>query len=145
MVIALFAIPILLEAYLSYQSVIEWHIRQVAYIHLFCAALFVLVAGIFNRFTVLVTDTEIVFGFGVFRKRISLDDIHATSLAEASFRTTGIGIHIVSGGYWAWVARTGPALRLTVGNNMAGGYILSSSRPRDLAAAIARTPLTPDE
>lgn len=137
MVVALLAIPVLLEAYYSATT---WNLlRPVAYVHLVGAALFVVITALFSQFTITVTEEELIFGFWFIRKRVKLADIRAVSITEASLLTTGIGIHIVAGGYWAWTARSGPAVRVTLGaRTPTGGYILSTDHPLDLSDALRR-------
>ena len=93
-----------------------------------------------RQFTIRINATELTFGFGPFRKAIDLSKIVAAYADEASLASTGIGVHIVRGGYWAWIARPGTAVRvvLVVGGS-APGYIISTVRPRDLIAALTST------
>jgi hypothetical protein len=90
-----------------------------------------------RQFTIEITGDVLSFGFGGLRKRIKLSDISGTSITEASLMTTGIGIHYIPGRCWAWVARCGPALKITMASGSVASYIISTGRPRDLAAAIA--------
>lgn len=137
----LIAVPFsffLLEAYLSYALVRES--RAGAIISALVAALCLALTFLLRRFTVEVTDRELVFGFGFLRRRIALTQIGASSITETSLKTTGIGIHYCPGPSWAWIAKTGLALVVNMTSGSVASYIISTSRPRDLAAAIAGDP-----
>lgn len=101
-----------------------------------CAVILAL-AVLLRQFTIQVTDNELMFGFGILRKRIKLSDISSTSITEASLRTTGIGIHYCAGRDWAWIAKSGSAVKINIGSGATAGYIISTSRPRDLTAALS--------
>lgn len=126
-----------LTAIEAYMSVIVWSaLRQIGIFHAIVAALFLVTAILLRRFTITVTDSELTFGFGPFKRRVRRLDVRHYHICECSLKSTGVGIHYVRG-YWAWVARTGKAVQITLAPGGTLGYILSTSRPRDLIAAIS--------
>ena len=100
------------------------------------AAIFLLSTLVIRRLSIRVTSESITWGFGLFRKRVSRAQITSVRIVEASMARTGIGVHRVGGGLWAWVARTGPAIEILVAGGRVPGYIISTSRPRDLKAVL---------
>lgn len=100
------------------------------------AGIFLLIALLLRRFTVRVTEELLIFGFGPFRKRVRRAQIISVRIVEASLATTGIGIHRIAGGLWAWVARSGPAAEVLIAGAKVPGYIISTGRPRDLKAIL---------
>ncbi len=130
---ALLCSLVLIEGLVSYNV---WHVlRPVGIVHALVGALFLVIAILLRRFQIDVSETELVFGFGPFRRRVKLSDIRRTGIGECSLGTTGIGIHPVKG-YWAWVARAGTAVQVTLAPGRSLGYIISTIRPRDLIAAL---------
>jgi hypothetical protein len=127
-------------AFEIYFTVFSWHaLRSVGILHLVVAGLLVFVAISFRALAITVNEKTVTFGFGPFRKRVNLSDIVSVVVTDAGLLTTGIGIHIIRDGYWAWVARRGAAVRVTLGGRKTGGYVLSTDRPRDLIAALMPT------
>jgi hypothetical protein len=100
------------------------------------AGLFLLTALLLRRFTIRVNAQYLIFGFGPFRKRIRRAEITSVRIVEATLATTGIGIHRIPGGLWAWIARSGPAAEILVSGAKTPGYIVSTRRPRDLKAVL---------
>ena len=111
-------------------------IRPVRIILWILAGLFLFGAWLFRRFTVRVNAEFLIFGFGPFRKRVRRTQITSVRIVEASLATTGIGIHRIPGGLWAWVARSGPAAEVLLSGAKSPGYIISTGRPRDLKAIL---------
>jgi len=111
-------------------------LRAVRIILWILAGLFLLAAWLLRRLTIRVTADYLIFGFGPFRKRVRRAEIASVRIVEATITTTGIGVHRLAGGLWAWVARTGPAVEVLLIPGKAPGYIISTSRPRDLKAAL---------
>jgi hypothetical protein len=113
-------------------------LRLVGIIHLVVSAIVLIVALIFLRFTIVVTKTQLVFGFSFFRRKVLLSKIVETRITESTLRTTGLGIHMAEHGYWAWTPKIGRALRITFAAGELAGYIISTDHPRDLIAAIEK-------
>jgi hypothetical protein len=127
---------VLIEGLVSYNV---WHVlRPVGILHAVMAAAFFVLTILLRRFHIRVTASELTFGFGPFRKTVKLSDIRRTGIGECSLATTGIGIHFVRG-YWAWVAKAGTAVQITLAPGRTVGYIISTTRPRDLVAALTGT------
>lgn len=100
------------------------------------AAIFLIITLMLRRLSIRVTNESITWGFGPFRKRVIRSQITSVRIVEASMARTGIGVHRVGGGLWAWVARTGPAIEILVSGERVPGYIISTSRPRDLKVVL---------
>ena len=125
-------------AFECYIALILWRGSHAGSIISACVcALILALAVLLRQFTIQVTDNDLSFGFGILRKRIKLSEIKSTSITEASLKTTGIGIHYCPGRYWAWVAKSGPAIKINIGSGNIAGYIISTSRPQDLTAALS--------
>lgn len=120
----------------GYMACNTWNLlRPIGIMHALMAAVAFVIAILLSRFTITVTETHLTFGFGPFRKRMPLADVRRAHMVECSLRTTGVGIHYVAG-YWAWVARTGPAVQIILKSGKPLGFIISTSRPRDLSAIL---------
>lgn len=100
------------------------------------AAVFLVAALLLRRLSIRVAPDSIIWGFGPFRKRVMRAQITSVRIVEASMARTGIGVHRVEGGLWAWVARTGPAIEILVSGSRVPGYIISTGRPRDLKTVL---------
>lgn len=106
-------------------------------------AVFAIMFFLCRQFVVSVDRTHLRFGFGPFGKSVPLSWVANAHPDEATLATTGLGIHLAPGGYWAWIARPGVAVRVILSPAHGVGYILSTNRPRDLVAAITTHPSPP--
>lgn len=100
------------------------------------AGVFLLASLIVRRLSIRVTKETVTWGFGPFRKHVRRSEISSVRIVEASIAKTGIGVHRIAGGLWAWVARTGPAVEILLSGGRVPGYIISTSHPRDLKAVL---------
>ena len=91
------------------------------------AVLFVLVFWGFTQFTVVVTPTELRFGFPLFRKRFAFDEIQVGETERITL-LAGIGIHYWAG-RWVYNARLGEGVNVSHGKYR---YLLGSRHPREL-------------
>jgi hypothetical protein len=133
-IMALLGAGAVLEAYLA---VTLWRTSHMGAIISALSGVLILVVAIpFRQLTIRVTDEDLSFGFGIFRKRIRISDISGVSITEASLTTTGIGIHYCPGRVWAWVAKSGAAIKVSLSTGNIAGYLISTDRPLDLSSAI---------
>lgn len=105
------------------------------------AAVVAVALWLFSRFHVVVTRSELRFGFRVFEKRLPLERIHVGEIRDISF-WHGIGIHYMRGTA-IWNAKLGRGLQISDGKRR---YLVGSNQPERLQsvlyerkAAMART------
>ena len=104
------------------------------------ALLNVLLLVNFTSLTVAVTDTGVVFAFGLFRKRFAFDRIR--SVEASDYRWTqygGWGIRFSFGGKRAWSVpgvKRGVLLKVNE-RGLERSYFVSSGRPDELAKAVS--------
>ena len=67
----------------------------------------------FDRLTVMVTETELIVGFHLFRCRTKVADITSVAPIQVKLFPHGIGVHFTLGGALAVTARTGPGVVVT--------------------------------
>lgn len=119
---------------LTLHANIGTHITQWAIV-----TLLLVTAIIFRELAIEVDSHELKFGFGPATRKVYLRDIRSVRLVEASLINAGIGIHYLSDGTWAWIARSGPAVHVGVHdsrNPRVRGYVISTSHPHDLISAL---------
>jgi hypothetical protein len=126
--------PAVIEACISMRV---WKIfRAIGIVHLAAALLFFAMMILLRTFSIKINTKEIIFGFGFIRKRIALSKIREARIMEASFQTTGIGVRKAPYGYQAWTPRLGAAVRITLKDGAAAGYIISTGYPKDLVTTL---------
>ena len=84
-----------------------------------------------TQLKVIVTPTEIRFGFPFFRKRFPLAKIRVGDVTKIAF-LAGLGIHFW-GGRWVFNARFGRGVLITSGRFE---YLIGSDHPERLQAAL---------
>jgi hypothetical protein len=103
------------------------------------AGAFVIVAIMARELSIQVDGEQLVFGFGLLRRKLRLADIVSVKIVDTTILKTGIGIHAIADGLVAWVAAPGAAVevRLSRSNDVyPQGFVVSTARPRDLIAAL---------
>jgi hypothetical protein len=97
------------------------------------AAVLVLAALLFHRLTVTFDGREIVIAFTIIKKRIPIEKVLAAEPYEIKWwRFGGTGIRF-SGLGWAWVAASGPGIRIETAR---GATIANCERAERLAALV---------
>ncbi len=97
------------------------------------AAVLVIAALLFHRLTVTFDGREVVIGFTIIKKRIPIEKIFAAEPCEMKWwRFGGTGIRF-SGGGWAWVASSGPGVKI---ETTRGATFANCERAARLAALI---------
>ena len=97
---------------------------------LFAAAFGVIWLG-FTTFSIVVTPTELRFGFPIFRKRFPLTTVQVGDVDKIGF-LAGIGIHFWAG-KWVYNARFGSGVNITHGRVR---YLLGSNQPEHFQSAL---------
>jgi hypothetical protein len=97
------------------------------------AAVLVLAALLFHRLTVTFDGREIVIAFTIIKKRIPIEKVLAAEPYEIKWwRFGGTGIRF-SGLGWAWVAASGPGVKIETAR---GATIANCERAERLAALV---------
>ncbi len=96
-------------------------------------AVLVLAALLFHRLTVTFDGREIVIAFTIIKKRIPVDKVLTAEPYEIKWwRVGGTGIRF-SGQGWAWIAASGPGIRIETAR---GATIANCERAERLAALV---------
>lgn len=95
------------------------------------AATLVLVLAGFRRLTIIVTGTELRFGFPLLGKRLPLRIIEVGDILPIPF-WYGWGIHFVRG-MWVWNARLGRGLLITAGRRK---FLLGTAQAERLQSVL---------
>ncbi len=88
----------------------------------------------FYKLVVTFDGREVVYRFGLFRKRIPLAEmtvVEAVNVKWISFG--GVGIRLAPGG-WGWITGSGPAIRIATAKR---AYYANVDRPQVLADMVA--------
>jgi hypothetical protein len=97
----------------------------------FFAAAFGVVLWGFTEFSVVVTPTEVRFGFPLFRKHFALSEIQVGETQRIAL-LAGIGIHYWQG-KWVYNSRYGEGVNISRGRR---SYLLGSRHPLELQNAL---------
>jgi len=95
------------------------------------AAVIVVSLWLFSRFHVVVTESELRFGFRVFKKTIPLSVIEIGEIRDITF-WHGIGIHYLRGTA-IWNAKLGRGLQVSDGKRR---YLVGSDQPERLQSVL---------
>jgi hypothetical protein len=95
----------------------------------------------FDRLTVMVTESELIVGFHLFRSRTPIAEITRAVPIEVKVFPHGIGVHLTLGGALAVTARTGPGVVVTRARRRP--LVFSCDAPDAVLAAL-RTAGSPD-
>jgi len=95
------------------------------------AFVFGLVLWGFTVFSIVVTPTELRFGFPLFRKRFSLDEVEIGDVEKIAL-LAGIGIHFWNR-KWVYNARLGQGVNVTHGRYH---YLVGTGQPEQLQHAL---------
>ncbi len=98
---------------------------------IFFALVFALVIWGFTVFSIVVTPTELRFGFPLFRKRFALSELEIGDVEKIGL-LAGIGIHFWNR-KWVYNARLGRGVNLTHGRYH---YLVGSEQPEQLQSAL---------
>ena len=118
---------------LSRPAVLALHIVQWLVV-----ALFIIVALMVRELSIGVNTDFLIFGFGPIRRRVRLSDISEVKIVDTATLKAGLGVRAIGEGLVAWVAAAGPAIEVKTSTPTNGptGFVISTSRPNDLAAAL---------
>jgi len=90
----------------------------------------------FRSLEIKVQGSFLEFGFGIFRKKISLEDIISCEESSVSFRRYwGIGIRMGSDGTICYNTRFGKGVRIKI-RDKRRDYVLTSDNPQALCQAL---------
>lgn len=95
------------------------------------SALFAVILWGFTEFTVVVTPTELRFGFPLFRKHFPLSEVQVGDTEHITL-LAGIGIHYWHG-KWVYNSRYGDGVNIVRGKRR---YLLGSRHPLELQHAL---------
>jgi hypothetical protein len=101
--------------------------------------LMVVVAVLVRELSIRVNAEHLIFGFGLFRRKVRLADITEVKIVDTTALKTGIGVRTLAEGLMAWIAAAGSAIEVKTSDGRSGkpfGYVISTARPSDLAAAL---------
>jgi hypothetical protein len=88
----------------------------------------------FYKLVVTFDGREVVYRFGLFRKRIPLAEMTAVEVINVKWISFGgVGIRLAPGG-WGWITGSGPAVRITTAKR---AYYANVDRPAFLADIIS--------
>ena|SRR5687767_2368503 len=65
-----------------------------------------------DRLTIVVTDTELIVGFHLFKSRTPIQEIASARPVHVKVGTHGIGVHYAFSGALAFTARAGPGVEV---------------------------------
>jgi hypothetical protein len=123
---------------LTMRAALMLHIVQWIIVALFLAA-----AVLAREMIIRVNAEELIFGFGPIRHKIRLSDIKRVRVVDTTSLKTGLGFRRVADGFMAWIATPGSAVEVktsSVADTRHAGFVISTSRPNDLAAALQSGP-----
>lgn len=131
--------PVLMLAFASALEVVGAFVQHIVYLRVTCliiSALFLGLALSARQLTIRVRGKVLVFGFGPFQRRIHTLQILDMRVVDTLNPPRRPGVRKNLEGKWEWIAKPGTAVELLISDEKQIGYIISTSRPRDLITAL---------
>lgn len=140
MVIAILGLSVAILAFFSYSQITQPTEMNIGLkIFVFAMLLVGLVVVVsFRKLTIIVTNTQLIFGFGKFRKKVGLGNLTKVEIKDFKFSNyLGYGIRFGRDGSVGYVPRGGKGLLITVKGEKKPMFFIVNN-PEQIKAVLDR-------